>query len=463
MGAHLRTAVYCSATLGESLVTILAFIVAILVLVSLHELGHFVVARLCGVKVLRFSVGFGKPFFTKKKGDTEWCLAPIPLGGYVKMVDTREGNVADADLPYAFDKQTPLKKIAIVAAGPLTNLVLAVFLYAGSFSFGMTELKPWIGTVLPNTLAERSGFVAGDEIQSVNKIAVKDWTQAQTEIMLSMDSGNVNVVVNNPQGHQVDRVIDVSNEAASLKKAAQGAGIGIIPFKLSLTLGEVLPDGAAAQAGLKAGDTLVSVNGEPLQNWHQWVELVETNAGNALQVVYVRAGKEQKTSMRPESFDVNGRLIGKAGVGPSADQAWDKSIRMEYQPSIGEAFVLGAKRTWDYSYLTVKFFGKLLIGEASINHISGPLTIADIAGKSAAMGLKSYIEFLALISISLGVLNLLPIPVLDGGHLLYYAIELVRGKPLSERLQAMGMRFGLAALLLLMFVAMFNDISRIFG
>ncbi len=445
------------------MITLLAFIIAILVLVSLHELGHFVVARLCGVKVLRFSVGFGKPFFTRKRGDTEWCLAPIPLGGYVKMVDTREGNVAEADLPFAFDKQTPLKRMAIVAAGPLTNLVLAVLLYAVSFSIGITEIKPWVGTVLPDSLAARSGFVVGDKIESVNQQKVNDWTQAQTEIMLNLDAGNVVVDAISPEGQTVQRVIKTTNESQALKQAAQGQGVGLLPFKLSLALGKVIPGGAADQAGLKTGDILTSVNGQPITSWAQWVETIESNAGSALQVVVLRESKPTQIALRPESQEINGQLVGKVGVAPSTDSAWDKEIRSSYQPSIAAAFVLGAKKTWEYSTLTLKFFGRLLIGQASVNHISGPLTIADIAGKSALMGFQSYIEFLALVSISLGILNLLPIPVLDGGHLLYYAIEWVRGKPLSEHWQAIGLRLGLTALLLLMFVAMFNDISRIFG
>jgi regulator of sigma E protease len=444
-------------------VTLLAFVVAILILVSLHELGHYVVARWCGVKVLRFSVGFGKPFFTKKRGDTEWCLAPIPLGGYVKMVDTREGNVAEADLPFAFDKQAPLKKMAIVVAGPLTNLVLAVLLYFASFSFGVTDIKPWIGTVLPNSLAERSGFVVGDQIQSVNNEAVQDWGDSQTKLILGLGAGDATVAVVDASGHKQNRIVKVAGEDAALKAAAQGQGIGLWVGKTSLAIGEVVPDSPAALAGFKEKDILVSANEQAIDSWAQWVTLVEKSAGVLLTVDVLRDGKTIQLKVRPDSKEVNGQLIGKIGLAPSSDKVWEEKVRTVRQPSLGEAFILGANKTWEYATLTIKFFGKLIMGQASLNNISGPVTIAEVAGKTAKIGLQSYIEFLALVSISLGVLNLLPIPVLDGGHLLYYAIEWVRGKPLSERIQAAGLRFGLAVMLLFMLVAMFNDISRVFG
>ena len=220
--------------------TILAFIVAILILVSLHEFGHYIVARLFGVKVVRFSVGFGKPFYKKKRGDTEWCLAPIPLGGYVKMVDTREGNVAEADLPYAFDKQHPAKRIAIVAAGPLTNLALAVLLYGLSFSFGVTEVRPFVGTVEPSSIAARAGFEPGDKIVAVNRVPVADWGEAQTEMVLNLDAGKVDVAVQTEGGQNAVRVIDVAGTPAADNVAKQNGNIGLWPFKLLNQIGLVV-------------------------------------------------------------------------------------------------------------------------------------------------------------------------------------------------------------------------------
>lgn len=444
--------------------TVLAFIVAIMILVSLHEFGHYIVARWCGVKVLRFSVGFGKPFFTKKRGDTEWCLAPIPLGGYVKMVDTREGNVAEEDLPYAFDKQHPAKRIAIVAAGPLVNLALAVLLYGLSFSFGVTEIRPYVGTVEPASIAAKAGFEAGDKIKSVNGVAVKDWGDAHTEMILNVESGKVDVAVDTAAGQAAVRVIDAAGTPEAGKIAKNSGHIGLLPFKITTHIGHVQENSPAAAAGLKMGDKLISANGQALQTWVQWTELFRQSPGQKLAIVYERGGKTFQTAVRPDSFELSdGTLVGRIGVAAQRDAEWEKQVRHEYRPSVGEAFQMGWDKMVGYSATTLEFFGKLLSGNASASHVSGPLTIADVAGRSAAMGVQSYLEFLALVSISLGVFNLLPVPVLDGGHLVLYTAEWIRGKPLSERIQEIGLRLGVAAMLMLMVLAFYNDINRLFG
>ena len=446
------------------LIYLAAFVVAILILVSLHELGHYVVARWCGVKVLRFSVGFGKPFWSKQIGDTQWCLAPIPLGGYVKMVDTREGEVSAEDLPYAFDQQKPLKRMAIVVAGPLVNLLLAVLLYGASFSiFGVTEVKPWVGTVAHNTLAQRAGFVVGDQIQSVNGKAVSEWMDAQTEMTLGLQSGDVSVVVRNPQGQTQTRVISSQGEKQAIDEAAQGQGIGLMPMKVSMAVGQVVDNSAAQAAGLKAGDVITHVDGQAMADWNAWVETVQNSPGKNLSLTVLRDGQSMQLALRPNSEDLGNRLIGKAGVAPAMDAQWAQQVRVKRNVGLAESFELAATRTWDYSFLTLKFFGKMLIGEASIKSISGPVTIGEIAGKSAMLGWEAYIQFLAIISISLGVMNLLPIPVLDGGHLVYYFIEWVRGKPLSQHVQLLGLKIGLCIMGLFMLVAFFNDFTRIFG
>ena len=444
--------------------TLLAFIFAILILVSLHEFGHYIVARLCGVKVLRFSVGFGKPFFTRKRGDTEWCLAPIPLGGYVKMVDTREGEVAQADLPYAFDKQHPAKRIAIVAAGPLTNLALAVLLYGLSFSFGVTEIRPYVGTVEPDTIAARAGFQSGDRIQSVNSTPVEDWGSAQTEIALNLEAGKVAVAVQTASGAQTVRTIDAAGTEEAGKIAKNQGYIGLMPFKITTIIGGVEKGSPADKAGLKTGDKLTAADGKPITSWQEWANLTRQSPGRKIALTYERDGQVRTADIRPDTVERSDKtLIGRVGLLPQSDKAWDRQIRRNYRPSVVHAFGMGWEKTVSHSWTTVKFFGKLISGNASASHISGPLTIADIAGQSAELGLQSYLEFLALVSISLGVLNLLPVPVLDGGHLVFYTAEWIRGKPLGERIQNIGLRFGLALMMLMMAIAFFNDITRLLG
>lgn len=446
------------------LLTLLAFITAIVILVSLHELGHFLVARWCGVKVLRFSVGFGKPFWRKKRGDTEWCLAPIPLGGYVKMVDTREGNVAEADLPYAFDRQHPAKRIAIVAAGPLTNLLLAVLLYGASFSFGVTEIRPWVGTVEPASIAAQAGFESGDRIRTVNGAAVADWGDAQTAIILSLNAGKVHVAVHTAEDEEAVRVIDVAGTPAAAAVAKHNGYIGMSPGKITRRLGDVAPDSPAARAGLRAGDTLLAVDGESMNQWHDFVLKISGSAGQKLDITYERDGQQHTVAVRPESrVAPDGRITGIIGVIPAADPEWAQQVRYRYVPGVGEAFVLGAEKTAHYSWVTLRFFGKLVTGEASLRYVSGPVAIADVAGRTLRDGMQSYIEFLAFVSLSLGIMNLLPVPVLDGGHLLYYSIEWLRGRPLSERVQELGMRLGVFIMLTFMLVAFFNDITRLLG
>ena len=444
--------------------TLLAFIFAILILVSLHEFGHYIVARLCGVKVVRFSVGFGKPFFSRKRSDTEWCLAPIPLGGYVKMVDTREGEVAQADLPYAFDKQHPAKRIAIVAAGPLTNLALAVLLYGLSFSFGVTEIRPYVGTVEPDTIAARAGFQSGDRIQSVNSTPVEDWGSAQTEIALNLEAGKVTVAVQTASGAQTVRTIDAAGTEEAGKIAKNQGYIGLMPFKITTVIGGVEKGSPADKAGLKTGDKLTAADGKPITSWQEWANLTRQSPGRKIALTYERDGQARTADIRPDTVERSDKtLIGRVGLLPQSDKAWDRQIRRNYRPSVVRAFGMGWEKTVSYSWTTVKFFGKLIIGNASASHISGPLTIADIAGQSAELGLQSYLEFLALVSISLGVLNLLPVPVLDGGHLVFYTAEWIRGKPLGERIQNIGLRFGLALMMLMMAIAFFNDITRLLG
>lgn len=443
--------------------TIIAFVVALFILVSLHELGHFTVARLCGIKVLRFSIGFGKPFWSRKKGDTEWALAPIPLGGYVKMVDTREGEVAPEDLPFAFDKQHPAKRIAVVVAGPLTNLLLAVFLFTIAFSMGITELKPVVGTVEPNSIASRAGFLPGDTIKSINNEEIKEWGDAHSALVF-LSNKNLNITVANSEGVSRNLLVDVKKESAAIEELPIKLDIGISPDKITFNIKEITKGSPADKAGLRENDKIIALNGVPVTDWYSWKKTIADLPGAPLAVTYERDHKQTVQTVYLDSEkQSDGKLIGKIGVALALDKAWRKQNSTEYKPSVPQAFVLANQKTYEISHLTLSFFGKMLTGQASFKHVSGPVVIADIAGKTAKDGLKSYISFLALVSVSLGILNLLPIPILDGGHLLYYTVEWIRGKPLSLRVQEMGFRFGLATMLCLMLLAFFNDFTRYFG
>ena len=446
--------------------TLVAFLVAILLLVSLHELGHLLAARWCGIKVLRFSVGFGKPFVKKQWRNIEWCLAPIPLGGYVKMVDTREGNVAEADLPYAFDKQHPLKRIIVVAAGPLVNLVLAVLLYFWLFAAdGITQIKPYVGTVHTPSVAAQAGFVSGDRILAVNGTTVTDFNDARTRIILNLDSGKVNVNVQTADGQNAVRVIDAAGSPEAQAIAKRTADLGISPYKNSDAIGRVLPNSPAEKAGLRSGDRIAAIGNTPTPHWRDWQTIIRENAGRRLNVTYARDGKFYRTQILTNAVELPDRsqIIGQIGVMAAPDSAWQAHIIHRYRPSAGEALTAAWDKTASYAVMTVDFFRKLLFGQASLHHISGPVGIAEVAGSSASAGWQAYLEFLAVVSLSLGVMNLLPIPVLDGGHLVYYTAELIRGKPLSEQVQQLGLRIGITLMLTMMLLAFFNDLTRLFG
>lgn len=446
--------------------TIYAFLIAILLLVSLHELGHLIVARLCGIKVKRFSVGFGTPLLTKTWRNIEWCIAPIPLGGYVKLLDTREGEVAEADLPYAFDQQHPLKRIAVVIAGPLTNLILAVFLYFFAFGVGgVTQINPYVGTVNTPSIASKADFQVGDKILRVNGTTVNDFASAQVEMVLNLENGKVVVDVETANGQIAQRIINASDTPEATKVAKRQASLGIAPMKYLDTIGYVEPNSPAHRAGLQVGDKIVRVANQKTTTWTQWSKIVRENAGRNLPISYIRDGKIRQTTLRPTPIELpdKSQIIGRVGVAPDMDWEWEKKVRQQQNLTWGEAWGRAWEKTVYYSALTLGFFGKLLLGNASLDHISGPLTIADVAGQTAQIGWQPYVEFLAMVSVSLGIMNLLPIPMLDGGHLLFYTWELIRGKPLSQRAQQIGLQIGATIMLMMMMLAFYNDISRLLG
>lgn len=447
--------------------TLFYFLVAISVLVSFHEFGHFWVARKAGVKVLRFSVGFGKVLWSYRKNPdaTEYAISAIPLGGYVKMVDEREGEVSEADLPFAFNRQSVLARTAIVAAGPLFNLVLAVVLFWSVLVIGETGIKPILGGVEQGTLAAAAGFVEGDEIVSINGKTTPTWTEAMSVLVSSALDGeqHIKVEVKNFDDQQAIKVLELADKDIENPDVLYQR-LGFKPWspKLQPVIGKVLPDSAALAAGLQQGDLIVSADDTVIEDWMQWVDTVKRHPDVAIKLLIERDGARLTLSITPQSVKVGDQIEGKVGASVDIPEALMKSVSVEYALSPLAAIPVAFETTYYYSVTSLKMMGKMLIGKASVENLSGPISIAQYAGQSATMGLVPFIKYLALISVSLGVLNLLPIPVLDGGHLLFFAIEGIKGSPVSERVQIFFQQIGIALLVSLMALAMFLDIGRLF-
>ncbi len=447
--------------------TLFYFIIAIGILVSFHEFGHFWVARKVGVKVIRFSVGFGKVLWSYQRNPeaTEYVLSAIPLGGYVKMVDEREGEVASEDLPYAFNRQPLWARTAIVAAGPAFNLILAVILFWCVLVVGETGIKPIIGVVAQGTLAANAGFVEGDEIVSVNDKLTPTWTEAMGVIIASALNGDqeVNVTVKNLDNQQNERSLSFSETTIQSPEVLYQK-LGFKPWspKLKPIIGNVLPESAALSAGLLKGDVLISADGVLLQDWMQWVEMVKSHPAVLINVVIERDGVQLPLSITPKSVQVEQKTEGKIGAAVLVPEDLLKSVTVEYALSPIDAIPIAFETTGYYSSATLKMMGRMLLGKASVENLSGPISIAQYAGQSATMGLVAFIKFMALVSVSLGVLNLLPVPVLDGGHLLFFALEAIKGRPLSDKIQNFFQQVGMTLLMSLMALAMFLDVQRLF-
>lgn len=451
----------------ETLHTLFYFIVAIGLLVAIHEFGHFWVARKTGVKVLRFSIGFGKVIWTyqKNSADTEYVLSAIPLGGYVKMVDEREGEVASEDLPYAFNRQPLWARSAIVAAGPVFNLVLAIILYWAVFMIGETGMRPIVGTVEPSTLAAQAGFTEGEEIVAVNDINTRTWRETlETLLASAMDANQgLPVKVKTADGsvitHTLFIPLEVSQEPERLFKEL---GLRAWQPTIPAVIGKVIENSVAAQAGLQTGDLILSADGVAFKDWLAWVAYVQDHPGQLISVLIERDGQTLSLSLTPEGVIDNEKITGKVGVGVQVPEGLRESLMVEYALSPLDALSAAIERTWYYSGATLKMMGYMFVGKASVDNLSGPISIAQYAGKSAEMGVTSFLKFLAIVSVSLGVLNLLPIPVLDGGHLLMFAIEAIKGSPVAENVQIIFQQIGMTALLALMILAIFLDIGRLF-
>lgn len=445
--------------------TLFYFIIAIGVLIAFHEFGHFWVARRCGVKVLRFSIGFGKPLWQYRKApdDTEYVLAAIPLGGYVKMLDEREGPVKSEDLPYAFNRQSLPVRTAIVLAGPLFNLLLAVLLYWVVFVAGETGFRPVIGPVAEGSYAAVAGFQAGDEILTVNGKAAPTWSRAMSLLVTEvMDDDKVAMTVESLDGMKYERVLSIPAEVSSDPDAMrEQVGLTFWEPNLPPRLDLVLSGDAAENAGLQKDDLVISTDGVPVKTWQQWVEYIRQRPGEELQVVVERNGMQLPIKLRPKPLETKSGVIGRIGATVAVPPGLFDSMQVTFKMDAFSALGAALSQTRDYSLLTLKMIGRMLIGKASVENLSGPISIAQYAGQSASLGLTQFLKFLALVSLSLGVLNLLPIPVLDGGHLLFYMIEAIKGSPLPEQVQWIFQQIGIVILIFLVGLAFFLDIGRL--
>jgi regulator of sigma E protease len=442
--------------------TVLWFLVAIGVLVVIHEYGHYLAARAAGVKVLRFSVGFGKPLFSRRLGRdrTEWTVSALPLGGYVKMLDEREGTVAAEEKHRAFNRASVQRRIGIVAAGPAANFLLAVVLYWALFLHGLPALKPMIGEPPAGSPAALAGLAAGDEITRVDGAEVQSFQDLRLMLLRAgVAGGSVELGLSGGRSAQLDLGhLDTDNlEQDPLKP------LGITRFdpEIPAVVERVIEGGAAARAGLRAGDKILAANGVALTNWQEWVGVVRAHPQRLLRVDVEREGRRVALELLPDAVDEGGAQVGRIGAAPRVDEAMLAGLMTEVRHGPIDALIEGARKTWDMSVFTLEMLGRMVLGQVSWKNLSGPLTIADYAGQSASLGWVSFVSFLALVSVSLGVLNLLPIPVLDGGHLLYYTYELLTGRAVSEKVMEYGMRVGMAVLLLLMSLALYNDLQRL--
>jgi regulator of sigma E protease len=453
----------------DILQSIFAFVIALGVLITFHEFGHYWVARRCDVKILRFSIGFGRTIYKKSFGqdNTEFVLAALPLGGYVKMLDEREGEVKEEEKSRSFNSKPLWQRFAIVSAGPVFNFIFAILVYCIIFVVGVNGLKPIIGEVEPASVSQLAGLKAGQQIVSVNDTPTLTWPTVIELLVnhtVNRDVINLNVIDND--GLKQDIQIDLSK--ISIDEMAEGKlldalGLSLVELRLPAIIGEVLPGGAAEKSGLRQYDEIISVNGVPAKTWGQWVDVIRNNPGKPLNVEVLRNDIAINVQVIPAAVESDGVTIGRIGAAVFAPEGLFDSYFVMESYSFPQAFVRAIKKTWEMSVLTLRVLGRMLIGEASVKNLSGPISIAQYAGQSAGIGVLAFLSFMAIVSVSLGVLNLLPVPLLDGGHLMYYLIELVIGKPVSETIQLYGQQIGVILLLGLMSIAFYNDIIRLLG
>lgn len=441
------------------LVTLLAFVVTLGVLIVVHEFGHYLVARACGVKVLRFSVGFGNPLWSRRTGKdgTEWVIAAVPLGGYVKMLDEHEGPVAESDLPRAFNRQPVGKRMAIVAAGPVANFLLAALIYWALFLHGMPGLRPVLDAPAADTPAARAGLERGDTLLQVGDEPVTTWDDVHWTLLARLGrGGDIEVQVLKTDGRRAVAILHLMADDGADQGKDFLRRMGLEPARVAQPrVGEILPGSPAAQAGLRTGDWIAAVDGTAVTSWQALVDIIRRHPGKPLRFTVLREGRSLDLEVTPRAEKVEGEVIGRIGA-----TAFSLTT-VRYGPA--RALTAAANKTWDMARLSVELLWKMVWGEVSWRNLSGPVAIAGYAGQTAQMGWMPWLMFLALLSTSLGVINLLPVPVLDGGHLLYHVGEIITGRPPSEKTLMLGQRIGMALLLTLMLFALYNDINSLLG
>ena len=445
-----------------------AFVIALGLLIAIHEFGHYWVARRVGVKVLRFSIGMGKSLWTRvsKVDGTEFTIAAIPLGGYVKMLDERVDAVTPGERHMAFNQKPLWARAAVVIAGPLANFLLAIAAYWLVMMIGISGLAPLLGPVAPDSPAASGGFQPEDRLLSVNGTATPSWSDARLALLDAGLNAEVPALieVETVSGTRTTRELTLTNTSILKDGGDPLAGMGFTNWypEIEPLIGTVVPDGAADAAGMKPGDRVLSVDDQPIATWLDFVNAVQPSAEKTLALIVDRDGEQVALNVTPQAVDIDGVTIGRVGVTETQSVALFEKARITVQYPMGTAFIKALHRTWDMTTLTLRMLGKLVTGQASLDNISGPISIAQYAGQSASIGIDHYINFIAMISISLAVLNLLPIPMLDGGHLVYFAVEAVTRRPVSERVQLIGQQVGLLLLGGMMFLAFYNDIWRFF-
>ncbi|RMF96677.1 MAG: RIP metalloprotease RseP [Gammaproteobacteria bacterium] len=453
----------------EILNSIFAFLVAIAILVAVHEWGHYIVARACGVKVLRFSIGFGRPLWLRRWGPdrTEYCLSAIPIGGYVRLLDERDAEVPADERERTFNARPVWQRVAILSAGPGLNFLFALLAYWCLFVAGVPGVKPIIGEVEPGSLAAQAGIQPEDQIVAVGGQAVSTWEGAILELLDELlERGDIALSLRQGEGPvRTVRLPTAGLEAELTEPGELLRGIGIRPWSpvLEPVLDEILPDSPAARAGLRHGDRILAADGQAFPDWQSWVEFVRARPGQTVSVLIERDGQQLTLPLEIEAVADSQPPRGRIGASVLVPEGLFSALRAEQHYPPLQAAAVAARKTWDMAALTVRMIARMLTGDVSVKNISGPINIAQFAGSSASGGPESFLNFLAIVSLSLGILNLLPVPMLDGGQIVYQLLELAKGGPLSERAQLIGQQLGILFLLLLMSFAFYNDLSRLLG